>query len=662
MTRRALLTVALVVAALVPASAHVTRIEIVSRHDVAAGAAFGSAGAYEEIDARAYFADDPALPANAAVVDLGLAPRNAGGLVESSADLEIIRPKNAARANGTLLVEIPNRGERAMPSYLMHATAANPQGDGFLLTHGYTLAWIGWEWDIPADPKRLRLAAPIATQNGLPMTGLVRSDFVPDRPVSEFPIGHRGMTPYPIANENDPRTALTVRDSITGPRRTLPRKAWRFARWIDGNYVPDSGYVAARAGFSPGHIYELVYVAKDPIVTGLGFTAVRDVVSYLKHDPRTLAPVKCAIGFGVSQSGRFLRHALYQGFNADENGARVFDGIFADVAGAGRGSFNHRFAQPSRDGPSFSSFFYPTDLFPFTDASESDPFGGPDDGLLTHAGALGSGVKIVYSFGSYEYWSRGASLTQTTADGSQDVALPPNVRLYAIAGTQHVPGLPSRHADDAVNPTNPNDFTWALRAQLVALDRWITSGAEPPPSRYPTIKDATLVKLGDIRFPEIPGVTLPGTFHHEYALDFGPDFAAHGIASLEPPNVGDEYGVRLPQVDLDGNEEAGIVLPEVAVPLGTYTGWNPRAPEDGFPRELVDFTGSFIAFRVPVTTGPVDDPRPSILDRYTDRAGYLAKYAAAAQRLAAAGYLLPEDVPALQARAEALWHAIVEAP
>jgi hypothetical protein len=271
-------------------------------------------------------------------------------------------------------------------------------------------------------------------------------------------------------------------------------------------------------------------------------------------------------------------------------------------------------------------------------------------------------VKIVYSFGSYEYWSRGASLTLTTADGLHDVALPPNVRVYSIAGTQHVPGQPSQHDDAAVNPTNPNDFTWTLRAQLVALDRWITDGTEPPPSRYPTVKNGTLVNLADIRFPTIPGVTLPGTFHHEFALDFGPDFAPHGIISLEPPAVGGEYGVRLPQVDLDGNEEGGIVLPDVAVPLGTYTGWNQRNPDDGFPRELVDFTGSFIPFRVPKTTGPVDDPRPSILDRYADRADYLAQYAAAAKRLADAGYLLPDDLAAIDAQGESRWHAVVETP
>jgi hypothetical protein len=301
-------------------------------------------------------------------------------------------------------------------------------------------------------------------------------------------------------------------------------------------------------------------------------------------------------------------------------------------------------------------------MFPFTDASETDPAGGPDDGLLTHAHALDTPVKIVYSFGSYEYWSRGASLTTTSADGTRDAALPPNVRIYALAGAQHNPGLPSRQTPDAVNPTNPNDFRFALRAQLIALDRWVATGAQPPPSVYPTIHDATLVPIDNIRFPTIPGVTFPSFYHHEYALDFGPDFATRGIDTIEPPTEGIEYGVRLPQVDLDGNEQGGLRLPEIAVPLGTYTGWNQRNPETGFPRALVDYTGSFIAFRLPKTTGLVDDPRPSVFDRYVDRADYLAKYATAAQSLAAEGYLLPDDLPALRVHAEALWHAVVEAP
>jgi hypothetical protein len=662
MTRRALLVAALLCATLAPASAHVTRIEILSRQDVAGGAQFGPVGAYEEIHVRAFFADDPGLPANAAVVDLGLAPRDAAGLVESSADVVIMRPKSAARSNGTLVVEIPNRGRRLLPAVLMDATSDAPQGDGMLLARGYTIAWVGWEWDIPQTSSLLGLATPVVTQDGAPITGLVRSDFVPAATVYDHAIGDRGLTAYPPADERDPRTVLTVRDDISRPRRIVPRRDWEFARWVDGKYVPDPTSIASRYGFSPNHIYELVYIAKDPVVSGLGFTAVRDVVSYLKHDPRALAPVKRAIGFGFSQSGRFLRHFLYQGFNTDETGAIAFDGVMADVAGAGRGGFNNRFAQPSRDGQSFSSFDYPTDLFPFTDASETDPAGGPADGLLTHRHALDTPVKIVYSFGSYEYWSRGASLTTTAADGTRDAALPLNVRIYAIAGTQHNPGFPSHQIPDAVNPTNPNDFRFALRAQLIALDRWIATGAEPPPSVYPTIHDATLVPIDDIRFPAIPGVSFSSFYHHEYALDFGPDFLTRGIDTNEPPAEGIEYGVRLPQVDLDGNEQGGIRLPEIAVPLGTYTGWNQRNPDTGFPRGLVDDTGSFIAFRLPKTTGPVDDPRPSVFDRYADRADYLAKYDEAARALADRGYVLPSDLPALHAHAEALWHAVVEAP
>ncbi|MFN2461093.1 MAG: alpha/beta hydrolase domain-containing protein, partial [Candidatus Velthaea sp.] len=287
---------------------------------------------------------------------------------------------------------------------------------------------------------------------------------------------------------------------------------------------------------------------------------------------------------------------FYQGFNADEDGRIVFDGMFADVAGAGRGSFNHRFAQPSRDGPSFSSFLYPTDVFPFTDAVEHDPFGAPDDGLLTHANALNSGVKVMYSFGSYEYWSRGASLTHTTADGAADMPLPANVRIYAIAGSQHNPGLPSRRTSFARAPTNPNDFSWALRALVVRLDDWVARGTPPPPSLYPSMAAHTLVPLSAVRFPAIAGAGFPQTYHHEYALDFGPDFSERGIVTVDPPRVGREYPVLLPQVDADGNESAGLRMPEVAVPLGTYTGWNFRREDTGFPTELVDFTGSFLPF------------------------------------------------------------------
>lgn len=665
--KRILLAFAFLSALGATADARVLRVDVISRVDVNDGKPFGSAGVYEKIVARAFFADQPGTRANAPIVDLDLAPRDANGEVLSSADVVILRPKKMELGNGSGVVEVPNRGGKGILSYLNHAArSADPttpaeMGDGFLMEHGFTVAWIGWQWDVPDDPQLLHFNAPVVTDHGKVITGPVRSDFVPTQLIHESVIGDRGHTPYPIADQNDPRNVLTERDSIYGARRVVPRTSWRFARWIDGQYAPSANYVASADGFTPGHIYELVYIGKNPVVTGLGFAAVRDVVSYLKHDPQSIAPVKRVLGFGISQSGRFLRHMLYEGLNTDEGGAIAFDGIFADVGGAGRGSFNHRFAQPSRDGPSFSSFEYPTDLFPFTDLSEHDLYGHPDDGLLTHAHALDTPVKIMYSFGAYEYWSRGASLTHTTPDGTADFDLPPDVRIYAIAGSQHNPGLPTRTTPFAQQPTNPNDFSWALRSFIVHLDRWVTGDGVPPASAYPTISEHTLVPLADIHFPAIAGVGFPTTYHHEYAFDFGPQFLTRGINSIEPPRVGGEYGVRLPQVDVDGNELDGVRMPEVAVPLGTYTGWNFRRPDTGFPTELVDFTGMFLPFAVNPAARPAGDPRRAISERYRNKDEYLDLYARHAADMAEGGYLLPDDLAAVQKRGETLWHDIVEA-
>jgi Alpha/beta hydrolase domain len=650
------------------ADARVVRVEIVSRTDINDGKAFDAAGPYEKIVARVFFADKPGTKANASIVDLDLAPRDANGDVTSSADLVILRPKTMELGNGSAIVEIPNRGGKGILSYLNHAVgSADPStsaemGDGFLMRHGFTVAWIGWQWDVTDDTRLMHFAAPVVTDHGKTITGPVRSDFVPADLMHEVTIGDRGHTSYPIADQNDPRNVLTERDSILGTRRVVPRSSWRFARWVDGQYAPSPNYIASADGFTPGHIYELVYIGKNPVVAGLGFAAVRDVVSYLKNDKESVAPVKRVLGFGISQSGRFLRTMLYDGLNSDENGALAFDGIFADVGGAGRGSFNVRFAQPSRDGPSFSSFLYPTDLFPFTDAKEHDPFGHPDDGLLTHSGAIDTPVKIMYSFGAYEYWSRGASLTHTTPDGTADADLPENVRIYSIAGSQHNPGRPTRTTPQAQQPTNPNDFSWALRSFIVHLDHWVIGDGVAPASAYPTISQMTLAPLADVHFPAIPGVGFPKTYHHEFALDFGPQFITRGIDTIEPPRVGAEYGVRFPQVDVDGNELDGVRMSEVAVPLGTYTGWNFRTEATGFPTELVDFTGMFLPFARNPGEVKAGDPRRPISQRYRNKDEYLDLYSRHSQDMIEGGYLLPEDIEGVQKRAETLWHDIMETP
>jgi hypothetical protein len=364
------------------------RVELRERSDVLSGKPFGSAGPYERIEATAYFAVDPDLAANRIVTDIALAPRNAHGQVEFSADLCVLKPRDPARGNGTALFDVCNRGVKLAVwmlnrgDFSLDPRTAGELGDGFLLEQGFTVVWLGWQPDVPRAPGRLRMEAPVATEGGRKIRGLVRSEFKPDRKVFSFSLGDQDQIPYKVADPNDPAMQLTVRDSGDGPRRVIPRGQWQFAREEKGSAVADAGSVFVTAGLEPGKIYELVYTAEDPLVVGLGPAGVRDVISFLKFggpsDGVTLLGdqhnhLKRAICYGASQSGRFVRAFLYHGFNQDEQNRRVFDGMWAHIAGAGVGSFNHRFAQPSRGADPHVNFFYPTFLAPFTDGEQTVP-------------------------------------------------------------------------------------------------------------------------------------------------------------------------------------------------------------------------------------------------------------------------------------------------
>lgn len=400
----------LLLALSLPTLARVLRVEVVRREDVLGGKAFGAAGAYEKLVGRVYFAVPPGDPHNRQIVDLDQADRNPQGEVEFSADFYVLRPKNPALGNGALLLEISNRGGKGILGIMNGGRGgADPTtepefGDAFLMNRGYTVAWVGWQWDVRPDARLLHLYAPIAHgPNGTHIRGLVRSDFTLSEPRAEMPLGHWisnsiGGMGYAVADSAAPENVLTVRDQPLAPRRTLPRADWQF--------TDDRKSFRLAGGFQPGKIYELVFVAEDPAVAGTGLLAVRDFVTYLKHDAAAIAPVKRAYGAGISQSGRFLRHFLYQDCNADEQGRMVFDGIIPHVAGAGRGSFNHRFAQPSRDAQPLNALFYPTDLFPFTDTVERDPVTGERDGLLVKAERSQTLPKIFLTNTSYEYWAR----------------------------------------------------------------------------------------------------------------------------------------------------------------------------------------------------------------------------------------------------------------
>ncbi len=644
-------------AAHTPAQARVTGFEIVSRTDVLAGAPFGATGAYEKIVGKLHFADVPDTPANRLVVDLGLAPRNAKGEVESTADLYMLRPKDEAKGNGAAIVEVNNRGGKGLIWHQNHAkssadpTTAEQFGDGFLMQHGFTVMWIGWQFDVPRDVKtNMKLVAPVAhNADGSAITGLVRSDFHVDKPTAEQGIGHNGSVPYPVADANDPANVLTERDDVLAPRQTIPRSLWHFTQ--------NDEAIALTNGFAPGKIYELVYRAKDPTVVGLGLAAERDAVAWIKHDPTAIAHVKRAYSYGISQTGRFLRQFVEQGFNADEDGRIVFDGMMPIVSGAALGSFNYRFGQPSRDAAAFSSFFYPTDVFPFTDAAQTDPVTGATDGILTHANALATPLKIMYLFTSHEYYGRVASLTTTNVEGTADVTLPPSVRAYAVMGGEHVPRVAAKPREGARYTVDPLDYTWTERALLVRLDAWVRAGTAPPESHYPRIADATLVAPEKTHFPAIAGVKAPtpAVVHRTWRYDFGPQWRS-GISTQQPPILGAAYPVLVPQMDADGNDLGGLRLPEIAVPLATYTGWNMRTSETGFGDHLVDFFGSYFPF--PATNAErtrTGDPRRSVAERYPTRAAYLTAYDAATAALVRDGYLLATDVPSLHARAEELW-------
>lgn len=534
-------------------------------------------------------------------------------------------------------------------------------GDGFLMKQGFTLLWVGWQFDPPQREGLVRVHPPVATDNGKPIVGIVRSEVIVSRVTFDVSLADRDHVAYPVANPDDPTNTLSVRETIEGPRRFIPKSEWRFARLSDGTPVPDRTRVYLAGGFQPSKIYEVVYKAQNPPVVGLGPAAVRDAVSHLKYasaDALSIpaGSIQRAIAFGVSQSGRFLRTYLYYGFNEDEQRRKVFDGVMAHVAGAGRGSFNLRFAQPSRDGHPFLNKFYPTDIFPFTDLVQTDNQTGDRNGLLMRVKPEFT-PKIFYTNSSYEYWGRAASLIHTTIDGRSDAPLADNTRIYMFAGGQHGPAPfpPRRTIGQQLN--NPNDYRWAMRALLLAMNRWIKDGVAPPASRYPRIDDRTLVPIESLSFPSLAGVGKPSEPHKAYRVFYGLDFASKGIISVDPPEVNGAYPILVPQVDADGNELAGLKMPEISVPLATYTGWNLFTAESGPPNLLSSMQGSYIPLpRTRADREHARDPRASIEERYRNRDQYLALVSAAAGELAQQGYLLEDDVATVVQRAGSHWN------
>jgi hypothetical protein len=627
------LTLALFTAA--TAHAEVTRLAVTARADI------GASG-YEKIAGTIYFAVDPKDSHNAIVVDLDKAPRNAAGLVEFSSDVYIIRPKDAARGNGAALVEVSNRGGRgAIRQFNRGGPSPDPAteadlGDRFLMRFGFTVAWVGWEFDLGADSGLIRIHVPVATEQGKTITGVVRAAFTPGARVAD--VTPRDLASYDAVDPNGPDSQLLVRSSFLARGEPIARQRWQ----LKGHTVTLEG------GFEPGKTYEIAFRAANPPVAGLGLVAFRDFASWLKHQPDAIAPVRYTYAFGASQSGRFLRSFLYEGFNSDEHDRQVFDGVMAHIAGASRISLNARWSTPVGLG------VHSATAYPFADASLRDPVSGAQEGLLENSRARAHQPKIFYTNTPVEYWGTGrvAALVHSTPDGTADLRLPDNVRVYFLAGTQHSPGRFPPTMGGGQQLDNPVDYNWTLRALLLAMHKWVSAGGLPPASAYPTLADHTLVNADAIGFPAIPGVASPR------GLTAGPrmenPWLAHGAGAGAP------LPLLVPAVDEDGNERAGIRLPDVAVPLATYTGWNFRHPSTGGPGELVSLLGSSIPF--PATRAAreaLKDPRRSIEERYPTRDDYLSRVRAAADALVLKGYLLVDDVERVVQRSSDAWDGMV---
>ena len=649
-------------------------LDITERVAFAGGHAFGDVGEYERLSGRARFAVDPRAAAQTGVVDLDKAPVDEHGLVRFAADFMILKPREMERGNRRVFYDYGNRGHKRALQFFNDAQHSNAPstlahaGNGFFMRRGYAVAWVAWEGDMLPGDGRMVLDVPVASDAGKPITGRIRVEYIADvAGITCFPLSGR------IAAHSYATVSVDAHDAVLTRRRypydrpeVIPHDQWRFAcaefgvggetQSVERAVVPSARHIYLPAGFQPGWIYELVYTAKDPLVHGLGHVAVRDFISFLKYDRsegNPLRGVEKAYAWGRSQTGRCLRDFVYRGFNADAQGQRVFDGVLPHVAGAGRKWLNHRFASPIvSGGQQYEDHFNIADSFPFSYAWSTDHLTGKQDAILKRPD---TDPLVMHTQTSTEYWVRRGSLAHTDTQGN-DLKQPDTVRVYCWSSSQHFADPlhkpPSRGIGQ--NFSNVVSTSMFFRAHLDAMDRWATDGTAPPASRIPMRADGTLVSFEEWRrqFPAIPGVATLVSPNALPLLDFGRD-VEQGILK-EPPTIvpggnspdapGKQYAVLVPAVDRDGNDVPGIRAPMVVAPLGTYTGWNPRARGHGHGAQL-RFEGSYIPLpECPQERQNTGDPRASILERYPDSSAYVAAIVAAARELVAQGLMLEEDV------------------
>ena len=689
-----------------PAAARITKIQINSRAIAFGGASFGSVGQYETLRGVAWAEVDPDDPLNEVITDIKLAPRNARGMVEFNFDFWINKPLDMTRANGTLLHDVPNRGSVRSLELNVRGAGDSNAGDGLLQRLGFVLSDNGWEGDLSTG---LQIRLPVAVnKDGSEIQNRIRGEYI----LNGSPASTQDLsTPpaYESVSTNNAGATLTRRVHQDDAKEVIPNSQWAFADCTAVPFpgVPSTKKICLNGNFDTNHIYELLYTAKNPMVLGLGFAATRDFVSFLRNsngastgqcgkdgdrqgkhdgdeedggDDRRHGPcpaaglmpdnplgnaIRNAIIYGSSQSGRYIRTFIHLGFNQDENRNLVLEGAIPHKA-SNRGAFNVRFGQPDRlSGTQHTERQYPGAESPQTWGKYHDKISDVNAGQLDRCRKTRSCPKIFHTNTDTEYWQALMALNTTNSEGTRDLTIPKNVRIFLYSGTRHGGGdvtmqLPTVVPNAPGNcqlRTNNNPFIHGQRALLVALRDWILHGTEPPPSLYPKLDDGTLVPLAAVHYPYIPAVnwTLAGVTAQKFYLDRGPLFDVEDIAGVmrEPPVKRGAYPVYQPQVDVDGNTVGGLPNTNMLVPLGTYLGWNVR--KAGFSEgDSCDLTGSVIPFfRTLAERQAANDPRPSLQERYPAHANYVARVTAAANSLVARRLLLPEDAQFLIDQANA---------
>lgn len=633
----------------------VVNAEIINKTPFENGTPWGKYGPYERIDGTINFGVEPENPANSAIIDLEHSPVSQAGKVTFTSDFVLLQPSD--REPTRLLVDVVNRGrKRAIPDFNMVSPTLSPSseidpGDGFLFRNGYAVLSVGWQYDVYGSSSLLGMDPPAVKVNGDFTEGINLVEIRPNQIQKCYLLANRIHKPYPSVSTDNTNARILVKEWEDGPETEIPSSKWSFAKETEGGPTPDVEHVYMDAGFQPGKIYNVIYRATNPVVSGATLMSVRDVGSWIKYGGPNCpvkATVKHAYAYGISQTGRLLRHYLYAGMNLDEKGRQVYDGILAHVAGGRRGDFNHRFAQPSQQSsPGFGH------LFPFTDVPSLDPFGRGTEGLQDRQLKIGGSPKVVYTNTSAEYWRGDASLSHTDPSGCCDVDFPDNTRSYFFSGTQHVPNkLPQKKTPGpdgslGLHGFNVVDFRPLLRAALTNLVSWVEENTSPPETKVPRLDEGTAIpietaleKFGHLKHIKTPD---PSRMWRIREINIGPH-ESQGITTY-PVEERREYPKFVSDIDDDGNEKTGIRMPDISVPVGTHTGWNLRSPETGSPEQIISMVG-FTDYFPPDESSSlsIGDPRKSIGERYSCRSDYIKACRNAAKTLVKERYLLAEDI------------------